>query len=258
MRKVIVLGLALTVVMAAGANDRKTRRSQRNVVQEVPAVPAVVLSNAIDSMSYSLGVNIGVDLLNNLKTLPGGVYNKELFLQAFSDAMKENPVVITNQEAQSFLQDFFTSAQEAEANSKKSEGEKFLTENKKNPAVQVTPSGLQYIVLTEGNGAKPLASDKVKVHYEGTLTDGTKFDSSYDRGEPIEFPLNQVIRGWTEGVQLMTVGSKYKFFIPYELGYGEQGASGVIPPYATLVFTIELLDINAPAVTDQIKSLELQ
>jgi FKBP-type peptidyl-prolyl cis-trans isomerase len=255
MKKAIVLGLALTVVMAAGANDRKTRRNQKNVVE---VVPVVVLSNAIDSMSYSLGVNIGEDLLNNLSTLPGGVYNKELFLKAFSDAMKGNPVVITNQEAQAFLQEFFTSAQEAEASSKKSVGEKFLVDNKKNPAVQVTPSGLQYIVITEGDGAKPVSTDKVKVHYEGTLIDGTKFDSSYDRGEPIEFPLNQVIRGWTEGVQLMSVGSKYKFFIPYELGYGEQGASGVIPPFATLIFTIELLDINAPAITDQIKSLELQ
>lgn len=144
------------------------------------------------------------------------------------------------------------------ANEKKTDGEKFLTENKKNPAVQVTESGLQYIVLTEGNGPKPVATDKVKVHYEGTLTDGTKFDSSYDRGEPIEFPLNQVIKGWTEGVQLMSVGSKYKFFVPYDLAYGEQGAGGVIPPFATLIFTVELIDINAPAITDQIKPLEIK
>ncbi len=110
--------------------------------------------------------------------------------------------------------------------------------------IVATPTGLQYKVLVATEGKKPLAVDTVKVHYVGTLLDGTKFDSSIDRGEPIEFSLNQVIKGWTEGVQLMSVGSKYKFFVPYNLGYGEQGAGGVIPPYATLVFEIELLDIK--------------
>ena len=110
--------------------------------------------------------------------------------------------------------------------------------------VNVTPSGLQYKVLVPAEGKKPQAQDTVKVHYTGTLLDGTKFDSSVDRGEPIEFPLNQVIKGWTEGVQLMAVGSKYKFFIPYNLGYGKQGAGGVIPPFATLIFEVELLDIK--------------
>jgi FKBP-type peptidyl-prolyl cis-trans isomerase len=110
--------------------------------------------------------------------------------------------------------------------------------------VNVTPSGLQYKVLVPAEGKKPQAQDTVKVHYTGTLLDGTKFDSSVDRGEPIEFPLNQVIKGWTEGVQLMAVGSKYQFFIPYNLGYGEQGAGGVIPPFATLIFEVELLDIK--------------
>ena len=110
--------------------------------------------------------------------------------------------------------------------------------------VNVTPSGLQYKVLVPAEGKKPQAQDTVKVHYTGTLLDGTKFDSSVDRGEPIKFPLNQVIKGWTEGVQLMAVGSKYQFFIPYNLGYGEQGAGGVIPPFATLIFEVELLDIK--------------
>ena len=110
--------------------------------------------------------------------------------------------------------------------------------------VNVTPSGLQYKVLVPAEGKKPQAQDTGKVHYTGTLLDGTKFDSSVDRGEPIEFPLNQVIKGWTEGVQLMAVGSKYQFFIPYNLGYGEQGAGGVIPPFATLIFEVELLDIK--------------
>lgn len=126
----------------------------------------------------------------------------------------------------------------------KAAGEAFLAENAKREGVKVTASGLQYEVLTATLGQKPKATDTVKVHYEGTLTDGTVFDSSYRRGEPISFGLNQVIKGWTEGLQLMSIGSKYKLYIPYELGYGAQGAGGSIPPYAALIFTVELLGIN--------------
>ena len=126
----------------------------------------------------------------------------------------------------------------------KEEGEKFLAENAKRAGVKTTASGLQYEVLDATLGQKPKATDTVKVHYEGTLIDGTVFDSSYKRGESISFPLNGVIKGWTEGLQLMSVGSKYKFFIPYQLAYGERGAGGSIPPYATLIFTVELLGIE--------------
>ena len=126
----------------------------------------------------------------------------------------------------------------------KAEGEKFLAENAKREGVKVTASGLQYEVLEATIGQKPKATDSVKVHYEGTLIDGTVFDSSYRRGEPISFPLNGVIKGWTEGLQLMSIGSKYKFFIPYQLAYGEQGAGASIPPYAALIFTVELLGIE--------------
>ena len=126
----------------------------------------------------------------------------------------------------------------------KAEGEKFLQENALRDEVQVTESGLQYEVLVQGKGKKPTADQTVKVHYEGTLIDGTVFDSSYKRGEPIEFPLDGVIQGWTEGLQLMPVGSKYKLYIPYELGYGERGAGQSIPPYSALIFTVELLEIK--------------
>ncbi len=126
----------------------------------------------------------------------------------------------------------------------KEEGEKFLAENAKRPDVKTTASGLQYEVIEATLGQKPSATDKVRVHYEGTLIDGTVFDSSYKRGESISFPLNGVIKGWTEGLQLMSVGSKYKLYIPYDLAYGAQGAGGSIPPYAALIFTVELLGIE--------------
>ena len=126
----------------------------------------------------------------------------------------------------------------------KEEGEKFLAENAKREGVKTTASGLQYEVLEATIGQKPKAADNVRVHYEGTLIDGTVFDSSYKRGESIAFPLNGVIKGWTEGLQLMSVGSKYKFFIPYQLAYGEHGAGASIPPYAALIFTVELLGIE--------------
>lgn len=126
----------------------------------------------------------------------------------------------------------------------KAAGEKFLADNAKRPEVKTTASGLQYEVIESSLGQKPKATDTVRVHYEGTLIDGTVFDSSYKRGESITFGLNQVIRGWTEGLQLMSVGSKYKLYIPYTLGYGAQGAGGSIPPYAALIFTVELLGIE--------------
>jgi len=217
MKKILVLMLAATIVSGAGAKEKQPKKEKKSKQKIEAAAPVKIFTNNVDSMSYALGVNIATDLAKNLKTLPGGVYNMELFLKAFNTSIKGDSALMTPEASQSFLQTYFTAAQEKLSADKKSEGEKFLSENAKNPAVQTTPSGLQYIVLKDTVGAKPGATDKVKVHYEGTLIDGTKFDSSYDRGEPIDFPLNQVIPGWTEGIQLMSVGSKYKFYIPYQL-----------------------------------------
>jgi FKBP-type peptidyl-prolyl cis-trans isomerase len=258
MKKFLVMMLAVSMVVSAGAKEKKPKRDKKSKQAVEVAAPIKILTNDVDSMSYALGVNIATDLAKNLKTLPGGVYNMDLFLKAFNTSIKGDSTLMTAEASQGFLQGYFSAAQEKLSADKKNEGAKFLAENAKNPAVQSTASGLQYIILKDTAGVKPTATDNVKVHYEGTLLDGTKFDSSYDRGEPIDFPLNQVVPGWTEGIQLMSVGSKYKFYIPYQLAYGEQGAGGVIPPFSTLIFTVELLGINPPSVTDQIKELEIK
>ena len=205
----------------------------------------VNLKLAVDSASYAIGVNTGAGYKENLKTLPGGKANVDALIAGFITALKGDSAALkmTPEAAQAYLQTYFTEAQARDAVKIKDEGETFLAENKTKSGVLTTESGLQYQVLTEGKGAKPTAADKVKVHYTGTLLDGTKFDSSVDRGEPAEFGVGQVIKGWTEGLQIMPVGSKYIFWIPAELAYGEQGAGADIKPGSTLKFEVELLDI---------------
>ena len=200
----------------------------------------------MDKLSYALGIGIGSQL--------AGMGAKGLdiddFAQAVKDVISGTPLKVNNAEAQSLVQAFFQEQEEkqraaaAEAGKvAKAAGESFLAENAKKEGIVVLPSGLQYQVLKEGNGKKPSATDQVKCHYEGTLIDGTIFDSSYQRNEPATFGLNQVIAGWTEGVQLMSEGAKYRFFIPYNLAYGERGAGAQIPPFAALVFDVELLKV---------------
>ena len=205
----------------------------------------VNLKLAVDSASYAIGVNTGAGYKENLKTLPGGKANVDALIAGFITALKGDSAALkmTPEAAQAYLQTYFTEAQARDSKKIKEEGEAFLAENKTKSGVLTTESGLQYQVLTEGKGAKPTAADKVKVHYTGTLLDGTKFDSSVDRGEPAEFGVGQVIKGWTEGLQIMPVGSKYIFWIPAELAYGEQGAGADIKPGSTLKFEVELLDI---------------
>ncbi len=200
----------------------------------------------MDKLSYALGIGIGSQL--------AGMGAKGLdiddFAQAVKDVISGTPLKVNNAEAQALVQAFFKEQEDkqraaaAEAGKvAKAAGESFLADNAKKEGVVVLPSGLQYQVLKEGNGKKPSATDQVKCHYEGTLIDGTIFDSSYQRNEPATFGLNQVIAGWTEGVQLMSEGAKYRFFIPYNLAYGERGAGAQIPPFAALVFDVELLKV---------------
>ena len=194
----------------------------------------------MDKVSYALGLSLGQNMASS------GVKTIEFddLVAGMKAIMNKEKPAISFDEAQEVLNTFFAELEAKVAGKAKAEGEAFLAENAKREGVIVTGSGLEHEVLTAAEGKKPKATDKVKVHYEGTLIDGTVFDSSYRRGEAISFGLNQVIKGWTEGVQLMSVGAKYKFFIPYNLAYGERGAGAQIPPYAALIFTVELLDIE--------------
>lgn len=194
----------------------------------------------MDKLSYALGLSIG----QNLKSSGVNKLQYQDFAQGIEDILSPNPTKITMQEAQQLLQNYFTQLEQEISAAEKERGKQFLEENAKRQNVHTTPSGLQYEVIESTLGRKPKATDTVRVHYEGTLIDNTLFDSSYKRGEPVSFPLNQVIKGWTEGLQLMSIGSKYKFYIPFNLAYGERGAGQQIPPYATLIFTVELLNIE--------------
>lgn len=193
----------------------------------------------MDKVSYALGMSIG----HQLQQMNATDLNIDDFAQAITDVFNGD-AKLSDAEAQATVQDFFSRKAEEQAKAAKAEGENFLAENAKKEGVKTLPSGLQYKVLREGNGRKPSATDKVECHYEGTLINGEVFDSSYRRGETATFGLNQVIKGWTEGLQLMQEGAKYRFFIPYDLAYGERGAGQSIPPYAALIFDVELIKVK--------------
>ena len=194
----------------------------------------------MSKISYAIGLSMGQNLMGS------GVTSLEYadLAAGIKDVLEKNQPQISYQEAQQVLGKFFSELEAKIAGEAKAAGEAFLAENAKREGVKVTESGLQYEVLEATIGQKPKATDKVRVHYEGTLIDGTVFDSSYKRGESITFGLNQVIKGWTEGLQLMSIGSKDKLDLPYQLAYGERGAGANIPPYAALIFTVELLGIE--------------
>ena len=193
----------------------------------------------MDKVSYALGMSIG----RQLQQMNAAEVNVDDFAQAIKDVFASK-TSLTDSEAQQAVQDFFQRKAEEQAGAAKAEGEAFLAENAKKEGVVSLPSGLQYQVLREGDGRKPAATDQGECHYEGTLINGQVFDSSYQRGQTATFGLNQVIAGWTEGLQLMQEGAKYRFFIPYHLAYGERGAGQSIPPFATLIFDVELVKVK--------------
>ena len=193
----------------------------------------------VDKISYALGLGIG----QQIKSMNIENFSIEDFTKSISDVLQGKETAFSSREAQVMLQEYFTKKQKEEAQAHIAEGKAYLDANAKKEGVVVTKSGLQYEVLQEGAGKSPKATDKVRCHYEGRLLDGSVFDSSYQRGEPADFGLNQVIPGWTEGVQLMKEGAKFRFTIPYLLAYGEQGAGASIPPFSTLIFDVELIKV---------------
>jgi len=198
------------------------------------------MNNEIDSVSYSLGVNIGENIKKQFEDI-----NLDNFEAGIKDVLeKDVEAKISDNQAQAIIQSYFTKKQQQQSESVIEEGINFLRENGKREGVTTLASGLQYEVINNGTGPKPTIDDNVTTHYHGTLIDGTVFDSSVDRGEPASFPVGGVIKGWTEALQLMTVGSKWKLYVPYDLAYGERGAGPQIGPYSTLIFDVELISIN--------------
>lgn len=205
------------------------------------------MTSSMEKLSYSFGLIIGSQLAD--------MVGKDLafndFAQGVKDILEGNELAVAPAEAQRLANEYMEKReqeqrqkQDAEGAKAKAEGEKFLADNAKRPEVKTTASGLQYEVIQEGTGRSPKATDTVHCHYEGKFIDGRIFDSSIKRGEPIDFPLNGVIRGWTEGLQLMKEGAKYRFYIPYDLAYGERGAGSSIPPYSALIFDVELIQVK--------------
>ena len=221
--KLFILGIAATLVACNQENYTNAE-----------------LTTQIDSVSYSLGISVA----NNLKNSGFESIETDAMSSAFNDVFSGKEERITEEDANLLIQEYFLALSEKKSQEATAEGSSFLVENAKKEGVITTSSGLQYEIITNGTGATPTETDKVTVHYHGTLIDGTVFDSSVDRGQPATFPVNGVIPGWVEALQLMNVGSKYKLYIPSDLAYGEGGAGGSIGPNATLIFEVELLSIN--------------
>ena len=234
MKKIIVLFSVCLITLGSFAQAKKPVAAKK----PVPSTPATTMKNALDSFSYA----VGLSLANFYREQGVKTINNNLVIRAINDAKAGKPFLNDNQ-ANNCIVNYMQVVRSEKAGPNKKAGEAFLAENKKQPGVVVLTSGLQYLIIKEGTGAKPTSTDKVKVHYHGTLIDGTIFDSSVQRGEPIEFNVNGVIPGWIEALQLMPVGSKWKLFIPSHLGYGDQQAGPAIQPGSTLIFEVELLDI---------------
>ena len=238
---VVGVGLLLAVQACAVKKEEAIAPKDDTVIRE-EAAKDNELKTARERQSYAIGLQLG----NSLKEIKDYI-NFSVAVQGMEDNFRDKKLLLTQEEVMKEMMAFSKKMQEKQMKimeELKKKGEAFLAENKKKKGVITTKSGLQYIVLRKGKGKKPKATDQVKVHYKGTLIDGTEFDSSYKRGEPVAFPVNQVIPGWTEALQLMTVGSKYRLFIPSDLAYGERGGGRQIGPNAMLIFEVELLSIE--------------
>jgi len=229
--KALVLLALLTTLIACEQKDEMP-------AEAAPA--AASLTTEADRFNYGLGMFIGERVLKQYSEV-----DYALLIEGMKAQHQSQATLITIEDAGTALATYAEQQLATQTETNKMKGTTYLEENASKEGVIVTESGLQYSVITQGDGAKPTATDQVTVHYRGTLIDGTEFDSSYSRGEPATFGLNQVIPGWTEGVQLMNIGSKYLFVVPHELGYGERGAGGSIGPFETLIFEIELIEIKS-------------
>jgi len=244
----VALAAASLTLLAAGCkpSDKGADKPAAPAETSTATKPIPGLPTEKDQVSYMIGMAMAKQL-----DLAKDEIDVDVITKAIKTSLAGQKMLLTDQQAAEIAQAFSQKMQAkqvakmmADAKANLAQGDAFLAKNAKAPGVQTTASGLQYQVITEGNGAKPQPTDIVKVNYKGTLLDGKTFDSSYDRGEPATFPLNQVVPGWQEGIAMMPVGSKYKFWIPAKLGYGDKGTpGGPIPPNATLVFEVELLDI---------------
>jgi len=230
LKKSVLLITCACFVLSADA-----QRKSKNNKQEVN-----VMKTELDTVSYSLGVSIGA----NIKAQGMDSISVDAFAKALKDSYEGDSTTISVDEANKHLQAYFGGLQAKKVSEAKKGGIDFLAANAKKEGITTLPSGLQYEVIVEGNGAKPSATSKVTTHYHGTTIDGKVFDSSVERGQPAQFGVNQVIAGWTEALQLMAIGSKWRLFIPSDLAYGERGAGADIPPHAALVFEVELISID--------------
>lgn len=231
MKKIILAGTLAFAIGFSACEQKSSEGTEQS---------SNTMDNSLDSLSYSFGISIG----NNLKQNEIEELNPDMVAKGIADVYSDAPAAMSMEESQGIIQAYYETKanQKGAANSEK--GKAFLSENSQKEGVQTTQSGLQYEVLSEGDGNMPKITDKVTVHYRGTLIDGTVFDSSYERGEPASFPVNGVIPGWIEALQMMPVGSKWKLYIPSELAYGERGAGRMIGPNETLIFEVELLSID--------------
>jgi FKBP-type peptidyl-prolyl cis-trans isomerase FklB len=224
MKKIIIVVLLSSSISVLNAQNKSAK--------------SIKFKSDLDSVSYIIGNMIAGNVLNDLPEA-----NKEMILKGISDKLYSKTVELDDP-TNTVVNRYFKKKQEAQFGANKTAGEKFLLQNKLDPSILVTPSGLQYKVISLGNGEKPSSTNRVKVHYHGTTIEGKVFDSSVNRGEPATFGLNQVIPGWTEGLQLMPVGSKFRFYIPQELAYGANAPSQEIKPYSVLIFDVELFSIE--------------